>query len=201
MSYRVVDEIADVVTYLSLTSEASAPYDGFVYVNDDERDRTSREFFNSKCAEFAPPYAHAIVDGSDQIVGMFAGPLSRAELSRVRLQATRIVLRVVDPATKERIKLAGTTLLKLEDGDRYLSRIAVMPSLQRRGIARVALESFLGLCRTTGGTRAVLEVASTSHAALALYRHFGFEVLGEHSVADALSGRQLTYVHMAKSLS
>lgn len=62
------------------------------------------------------------------------------------------------------------------DGDAFhLMNLAVVPAARRLGLGRVLVEDFLREARAVGAPDAWLEVAVTNHAALALYRSYGFE--------------------------
>ncbi len=56
-----------------------------------------------------------------------------------------------------------------------LLNLAVDPSVRRQGIATELVQRALADGRRSGTRRAVLEVRASNHAALALYRTFGFE--------------------------
>ncbi|MEY4527434.1 MAG: Ribosomal-protein-alanine N-acetyltransferase [Nitrospirota bacterium] len=55
-----------------------------------------------------------------------------------------------------------------------LMNLAVAEQMRRRGIAAALVEAALRAGVTQAATRAVLEVRASNHAALALYRRFGF---------------------------
>lgn len=55
-----------------------------------------------------------------------------------------------------------------------LMNLAVIDGMRRRGIAASLVEEALRTGRAQSATRAVLEVRASNHAALALYRRFGF---------------------------
>jgi ribosomal protein S18 acetylase RimI-like enzyme len=152
--------------------------------------------------EFAPPFGRALENGDGETIGIVAGPLSRTELARARLQAAQVAgeLGLLDAGLAARGRLARDTLLALTDDDQYLSRIAVHASARGRGAARVLLESFLSAARARGGRRAVLEVSPMHAGAIGLYESFGFVTLCERRADDPASGRSLVYRHMALTL-
>jgi ribosomal-protein-alanine N-acetyltransferase len=62
------------------------------------------------------------------------------------------------------------------DGDAFhLMNLAVLPHARRRGLGRVIMEDLLAEARNLGAPDVWLEVAVTNHAAIALYRAYGFE--------------------------
>lgn len=196
--FKVSSSIDDVDMFLSLEAMASAPYGAFVYEDSAEEKSTSRMLFEAEAAEFAPPFGHAVVDDAGVTVAMFAGPLTQGELTKTRFKAARALRNKVTPATVERMKLAGATLWKLEEGDQYLSRIAVRADKRGLGIARFALGEFLTMAQPSG-KRAILEVDPGATAAVKLYESAGFVTLGDHEARDPSTGRVLVYRHMAKT--
>ena len=73
-----------------------------------------------------------------------------------------------------------------------LMNLAVAEQMRRRGIAAALVEAALRAGLTQAATRAVLEVRASNHAALALYRRFGFTHVSvrpayySHPVEDAV---------------
>ena len=62
------------------------------------------------------------------------------------------------------------------DGDAFhLMNLAVIPNARRLGVARALVDDFLAEARSDGAFDAWLEVSVENAAALALYRHYGFE--------------------------
>lgn len=62
--------------------------------------------------------------------------------------------------------------------DAHITTISVHPEWRRRGIARQLLVGLADLAIEIGARRLTLEVRPSNAAALALYRAFGFEVVG-----------------------
>lgn len=197
---RVADDVSDVETFLELEALAVAPYASFVHTDEAEARRVARRLLEEGVAEFAPPAGFGVVTDDGALVAMVAGPLVPAELTRSRLRATRIIMKLVGPDTIARMKIAGETLLKLDAGDAYLSRIAVVPGRRRQGIARFALDAFLSRARAREAKRAVLEVGADEASAIALYRSAGFDAVDERRVVTPDGRRTLAYVHMTLPL-
>jgi len=69
--------------------------------------------------------------------------------------------------------------------------IAVLPSCQRRGIARLLLQSMLEQWRANGVTSVFLEVRASNHAARRLYDQQGFnEISVRRGYYPAAEGRE-----------
>lgn len=69
-----------------------------------------------------------------------------------------------------------------DDGRRlYLHHMAVLPSLQGRGLGRRLMEAAVAMAAERG-MQMKLEVHRENRRALALYRDFGFEGLGDYEV-------------------
>jgi ribosomal protein S18 acetylase RimI-like enzyme len=195
------DEIPSAEAYLALEAAASAPYTRFVFDDATQPRRVARALFDAGVGEFAPPHARAAVDGA-RLLGIVTVPLTSRELGRTRFQAARIMkpLLETDTSVLQRSALARTTLAALVEGDVYLSRIAVAPDAQRRGVGQALLDWFLAEAQARGARRAVLEVAAESDTARRLYERAGFAVSAEHAVEDPTSGRRLDYAHLTLTL-
>jgi len=57
----------------------------------------------------------------------------------------------------------------------HVKDLAVHPDARGRGVGTSLLERALGVLRSTGATRAKLEVRRSNRRAISLYREFGFE--------------------------
>ena len=192
----------DRARYLGLERAASRPYGEFVYGGEEVHAAVHEYLLASGAAEFAPPEGKLmVVDGT--VVGMVAA-LSGAMLRQRRMQSAYHLSRspfvTVDADLMRRIRLAGGTLLRPEDRDLYLSRIAIAPAARGRGLAAAMLDRLLREARAAGAPRCVLEVAPNNAAALALYGRLGFVQVDARSVTDPRTGRGLSYVHMLCTL-
>ena len=57
----------------------------------------------------------------------------------------------------------------------HILSVATLPEFRRRGLGRALLRHVIEFARTRGGRTVLLEVRPSNHAALDLYRAFGFE--------------------------
>jgi ribosomal protein S18 acetylase RimI-like enzyme len=73
----------------------------------------------------------------------------------------------------------GFALILPAGGDALLSHLAVAPHAQRRGLGRRLVEDALEQARDMGAGALLLEVRTSSTAALALYADLGFAAVRE----------------------
>lgn len=74
--------------------------------------------------------------------------------------------------------LAGMLVLWLILDEAHIATLAVRQDLRRRGIARLLLQTALGIAWQEGARRAFLEVRAGNQPALAMYRQLGFTETG-----------------------
>jgi ribosomal protein S18 acetylase RimI-like enzyme len=202
---RISDEIlpAHVRPYLALESQASAPYSRFVYEDDAQAQAFRALLFEHGLCDFSQPFGRVLLIG-DQVVGMMAC-LEADPLRERRLRAAVVLARSTElqrhPGVRRRLELARQTLLQPRPGELYLSRIAVNPAHQGRGLGHLLMERLDQEARARGCQAVVLEVALASAVPLALYRACRFEVVDCREARDEESGRALVYVHMRKPLA
>lgn len=82
-------------------------------------------------------------------------------------------------------RIAGFAIASLIESTAELETIAVAPQQQRRGVARRLLAALTAELRQAGADELILEVRTSNHPALGLYRSLGF----------AESGRRPRYYH------
>jgi ribosomal protein S18 acetylase RimI-like enzyme len=201
-----VQLVTDIAAYgdeiLELEYTASEAYNCFVYGSRERSDAVRRYLFERGVSEVSAPHGRALVDGG-RVVGMLAS-LSRDDLNACRLQAAMALRQadwfMGDRDVRRRIALAGKTLLKVEEHDQYLSRIAVAAHAQQRGLGGWLLDRFEEEALQAGRRRLVLEVSATSHPAIRLYRRHAYDEVAVRRVDDPESGRTLEHVHMVKTL-
>jgi ribosomal-protein-alanine N-acetyltransferase len=63
-------------------------------------------------------------------------------------------------------------------GEAHITTLAVHPSYRRRGLGGRLLDHVIDLARRHSAARVTLEVREQNHAAIAMYRKFGFEPKG-----------------------
>jgi [ribosomal protein S18]-alanine N-acetyltransferase len=74
--------------------------------------------------------------------------------------------------------LIGSVVIWLEKNGAHIGTLAIKPGFRQRGIGQQLLAEALRVCIQRGAQSAMLEVRAGNKAAQALYRKFGFEVLG-----------------------
>jgi [ribosomal protein S18]-alanine N-acetyltransferase len=74
--------------------------------------------------------------------------------------------------------LLAMCVLRIVAGEAEIITIGVAPNQRRHGIGTEMLKDVLEYCTAQGVSRVFLEVAIDNLAALALYRHAGFEQIG-----------------------
>ncbi|MDR1692034.1 MAG: ribosomal protein S18-alanine N-acetyltransferase [Oscillospiraceae bacterium] len=78
----------------------------------------------------------------------------------------------------EKGTLAGYAGIQIILDEGHVTNIATAPNLRRRGIARALLTELLAAAEARRVRHAMLEARASNEAALALYRAFGFAVVG-----------------------
>ncbi len=75
-------------------------------------------------------------------------------------------------------RICGYVVLWVMPPEAYIANIAVDEGFRGRGIGSMLLEKAVDVAKEEGATYLVLEVRASNHAAQALYRKHGFEVVG-----------------------
>lgn len=87
--------------------------------------------------------------------------------------------------------MAGYAVMMFVLDEAHLLNISVLPELQRKGIGSGLLEYLFAQARAAGVKRMFLEVRPSNASGQALYRRFGFSVVGERrDYYPALEGRE-----------
>jgi len=189
-------------SFLPLEATASAAYNQFVYRDGRQGDEVRGLLFDRGVGEFADRYTSAMVEDGE--VACFISALLAPDLRLCRMRSALAIAKGGffgdDPALHGRMQLAGTTVAPVEDGDCYVSRVAVSPRCRGQGRAGLLLERAQELAVAGGATRLILEVARGNEAGLKLYRKHGFELVDQREVGDPATGRSLALIHMAKAI-
>lgn len=186
--------------FLRLAALASSAHDAFAFPGVTEAHDFYAALLRGGGADFAPPAGRLLLLGNEP-AGMFA-VVEPGMLRRRRLMGGVVVAREqrsrADRALAERLRRAAGTLATPSATDGYLSRLAVHPTMARRGLGRALLQEALETTRALGLARCVLEVSDGNDRAIALYRQAGFTAIGEASTTDPETGIRLGYLHLAK---
>ena len=76
----------------------------------------------------------------------------------------------------------------LEDGVARLGRFALSPSLRKQRLAKGLVDEILALARSLGAKQLSLGVYGSNRIARHLYDGMGFQIFGERTAAEDLSG-------------
>jgi [ribosomal protein S18]-alanine N-acetyltransferase len=74
-------------------------------------------------------------------------------------------------------RIVAYGVLMLAPGEAQLLNLSVVPDARRMGLARELLDQFLDDARRLGAEQVFLEVRESNMAAIALYRHAGFDAV------------------------
>jgi len=201
--WRLTEEVAPHrEIFLALEGEASRPYNDFVY-SDDEAGRHIRGLlFERGAAEYCPPHGRVLLRGVE-VMGMIAF-LRGDELSACRLRSAHFLTRTgifrEDAGLRDRLRLAGRTLLAVQPDEFYLSRIAVRRDARGGGIGGRLMAAFEEEGARRRCRRFLLEVATGDAAAVRFYMIRGYAVIGRAVVEDPSTLRRLEYTHLAKEI-
>ncbi len=93
--------------------------------------------------------------------------------------------------------IVGYAGLWLIEGEAHVSTIAVHPHQRGRGLGEVLLSGMLMRAVTLGGDYSVLEVRVSNESAQALYRKYGYEVVGRRKNYYRDNGEDAFLMHLA----
>lgn len=94
-------------------------------------------------------------------------------------------------------RLIGSVFFKLKGKQLYMGRLAVLPELRGRGVARNLLEAVEDEARRQGCEAVILNVRVALARQQAIYRHWGFEAYGYGSHEGFATA---TFIRMRKLL-
>jgi ribosomal protein S18 acetylase RimI-like enzyme len=100
------------------------------------------------------------------------------ELVAARRSDLLALVTSADDVADLRERLAAITDLfpPVDEGDLYLSRIAVEPTARRSGLGAQLLAAVVGIADRTGAAAVRADVSAENEPAIALYRSLGFEI-------------------------
>lgn len=101
----------------------------------------------------------------------------RTELSKP--EAIMLVARSRLPDVLNGKRIAGYIAARLGADEVHVNNIGVRPEARRLGLGGTLLGLGLDLAARSGAREAILEVRAGNRVAQALYRHYGFRVVGE----------------------
>lgn len=185
---------------LKLEEAASAAYNAFVYRDEQQAALVRTMLFDRGVAEFTGPRTCGMVH--DGRLMAFISALPAEELRKCRMKSALAIAKAgffdEDPELYGRMQVAATTGASLEDGDHYISRVAVDPQFSGRGLAGLLIEHARERAASGGASRLTLEVASQNHVAQKLYLRHGFQEVAVRQADDPRTGRSLSLIQLAK---
>ena len=199
---NVAPDSAYLEDYLRWESQASAPYNRFVYGEEEIAGAVSRAMFAVQ-SEIGPDYGRLFFDEGGRPVGMAAW-LSGAELKNARMSALGALFRVeafrAHESLRERGKAAAIALTDVAPNDCYLSRLAVSEAQRGNGIGSAMLRQVLASAREAGSSRLVLEASADEAYLLSFYKRNGFLEFDRVEVAHPSTDVRLAYAHLGMRL-
>ena len=118
-----------------------------------------------------PSDAHAMARIHKQ---SFAHPWDENALRHLMDKREVLALAAFEPPHE----MSGFIITRLAADEGEILTIAIAPSHRRKGVGVELMAHALELSYLRGAARIFLEVAENNKAAIALYRHFGFEETG-----------------------
>jgi ribosomal protein S18 acetylase RimI-like enzyme len=192
----------DVDAYVALELEAAGPLARFVFRDMAVARDVHGALVRAGQGEQAPPHGRLLRDAAGLAVAMYTGPFTRGLLAQARLLGARALSRVeafrADPEIRNRMTATRELFVVPEEGDAYLSRIAIAGHARGRGFGGKVFARFRAECEAASARRIVLEVASEHEQARAFYARLGFRDLAARSIEVA--GVTLAYSHLGLDL-
>lgn len=196
-----IDAYTDEV--IRLSRMASRTYDRFVFDSPAQAARACRVLLEQGAGDFSPPHCVAVVEGGT-LLGIIAG-MSAEAMYEAGLRALMVLGRLdfVTPRSGvlRRMKLAAQTFAPLEPGDFCSTKLAVARAARGRGIGDLLADHQIREARRLGYRRLVVNVSPNHEAAIRLHERFGGHHLGQATVCDPETGRELTHLHTMRDLT
>lgn len=190
-----IDAHADEVVRLSRM--ASRTYDRFVFDTPAQAAEACRVLFEQGIGDFSPPHCVAAVEGG-MLLGIIAGMSAEAIFEtglRTLMVLGRLNFVTAGSGVMRRMKLAAPTFAPLEPGDFCSTKLAVARAARGRGIGDLLADHQLAEARRQGYRRLVFNVSPNHLAAQSLHERLGTRSLGQATVRDPETGRELTHLH------
>ncbi len=185
--------------FLALEAAAARPYTDFVYGDPKLAADVQGFLFRNNAAEYSPPAGRlALVNGRP--AGILVH-LSASLLRQRRLAGAMKLLKSpfleAAPGLFRRLRLAGEASVKPADDELYFARLAVVKEMRRIGLAGWMIDRLLENGRASAFRRCVMETSPNNKAAISVCERAGFVATDTLTVHDPVSGRVLSYMHMA----
>jgi ribosomal protein S18 acetylase RimI-like enzyme len=88
---------------------------------------------------------------------------------------------------------------RLEEGDYYISNVAVYPEFRGKGIGKALMLKAEELAGQRGARRVALDVEKDNENAIRIYKKLGYSVVREHSIE--LGGRRYRFYRMVSTVT
>ncbi len=167
--------------------QAGSPYLEWFFGGTDEARSVLRGWVARPSSEVFLGRAVLCTVGDVPVGGFLA--LGGAELARSRQADAVAALTQSGPAARHaitlRIAAARELFPPVEDDELYLTKVWVTAEARRAGHGAALVGEYLAVGAGRGFRRFRLDVFSGNHAAIRLYRSFGFEILEERSSEQA----------------
>lgn len=186
--------------FLELEYSASSAYNEFVYRDRAQADQVRTLLLDKGVAEFTSVHSRALVEN-----GALAGFITRLSAKQLKLCRMKSAFAISkcgifddDPALLARMRIAAGILASVEEGDFYISRLAVGADFGGRGYAGLLMRHAHEEAEKDGARRLTFEVASDNLPVYNMHRKQGFEEVERRHGSDPETGRSLTFIQMAR---
>tara|TARA_R110002072_G_scaffold168861_3_gene322522 strand:- start:365 stop:1006 length:642 start_codon:yes stop_codon:yes gene_type:complete len=154
-------------------------------------------------ADFGPPFAFLLLR-EEEVMGLGSGlPARRAKELRLAgaLALARAGTLRREPALARWLRATAQTFFDLQEGDYYLSRVALFPAAQGHGLGRILLDELAEDARRQGCRRVIVETGPTYTKAIQVYERLGYNQLGRASAHDPERDVTLEVLHFGLDLA